>query len=160
MRPNLSLKELRNHIVCVHHKNRGKHKQHFKLFFESKSKRRLVQTNVHFKFFNLSESKRLTNLPAAAKDFSSSVYCYRCNLLRWMLLVSCDNWETLYFLKVFRYCEIFSTAILSFFFLKQLFWIKVRILRYPQNSSALLILMLMLSSKIKLSFTIIIQKFW
>ena len=74
MRPNLNLKELRNHIVCVHHKNRGKHKQHFGLFFESKSKRRLVQTNVHFKFFDLSESKRLTNLPAAAKHFSSSVY--------------------------------------------------------------------------------------
>ena len=34
----------------------------FGLLFSIKVKKRLIQTKVHFKFFNLSESKRLTNL--------------------------------------------------------------------------------------------------
>ena len=49
--------------------------------------------------------------------------CYRCNLLRWMFFIPCDSWKTLFFLRVCRYCEIFSTAILSFS-LKQVFWKK------------------------------------
>ena len=48
------------------------------------------------------------------------------------------------FLKVYRYCEIFITAILSLSF-KQIFWKKSVI--YTFGDSALLILMLMLSSK-------------
>ena len=89
-----------------------------------KSKRRLVQTKVHFKFLSLSKSKRLTNLwkQQLQKIFLQCVY-YRCNLLWWMFFVPCDNWKTLFFLKVCRYCEIFSTAILSFS-LKQVFWKK------------------------------------
>ena len=75
--------------------------------------------------------------------------CYRCNLLRWMFFVPCNNWKALFFLKVCRYCEIFLTAILSFSE-------EVCILRYLHNNSAVLILMLMLSSKIKLSYTILI----
>ena len=107
-----------------------------------KSKRRLVQTKVHFKFFNLSESKRLTNLQKQQlqKNFLQCV-CYRCNLLRWMFFVPCDNWKTLFFLKVCRCCEIFSTAILPFS-LKQVFWKKS--VFYGLNS---VVLVLMLSSE-------------
>ena len=107
-----------------------------------KSKRRLVQTKVHFKFFNLSESKRLTNLQKQQlqKNFLQCV-CYRCNLLRWMFFVPCDNWKTLFFLKVCRYSEIFSTAILPFS-LKQVFWKKS--VFYGLNS---VVLVLMLSSE-------------
>ena len=48
-----------------------------------KSKRRLVQTKVHFKFFNLSKSKQLTNLQKEQlqKLFLQCVR-YRCNLLQ------------------------------------------------------------------------------
>ena len=48
---------------------------------------------------------------------------FRCNLLRLMFFVPFDNWKTLFFLKVCRYCVIFSTARLSFS-LKQVFWKK------------------------------------
>ena len=40
-----------------------------------------------------------------------------------MFFVPRDNWRSLFFLKVFRYCEIFSTVIFSFS-LKQVFWKK------------------------------------
>ena len=106
-----------------------------------KSKRRLVQTKLHFKFFNLSKSKRLTNLQKQQlqKVFLQCV-CHRCNLLRWIFFVPCDNWKKLFFLKVCRYCEIFLTAILSFS-LKQVFLKEIRILRYLHNNSVVLILM-------------------
>ena len=80
-----------------------------------KSKRRLVQTKYHWK------------KAAAAKNFFLRCVCYRCNLLRWMFFVPCDNWKLLFFLKVCRYCDIFSTVIFSFY-LKQ-----VPILRYLDN---------------------------
>ena len=100
---------------------------------------------MHFKFFNLSEPKRLTNLQKKQlQNYFLQCVCYRCSLLRWMFFVPCDSWKTLFFLKVCRYCEIFTTAILSFSF-KQVFWKKSVI--YAIGDSALLILMLMLSSK-------------
>ena len=108
-----------------------------------KSKRRLVQTKYHWK------------KAAAAKNFFLRCVCYRCNLLRWMFFVPCDNWKLLFFLKVCRYCDIFSTVILSFY-LKQVFW-KKSLFYVTSTISAVLILMLMLSSKIKLSYTILIQ---
>ena len=80
---------------------------------------------------------------------------YRRNLLRCMFFVPCDNWKTLFFLRVFSYCEIFSTAILSLS-LKQVFerspYFTQSVLH---NNSAVLILMLMLRSKIKLSYTLL-----
>ena len=45
------------------------------------------------------------------------------------------------------YCRFFETSVLK----------EVRILRYLHNNSVVLILMLMLSSKIKLSYTLILQ---
>ena len=38
-----------------------------------------------------------------------------------MFFIPCDSWKTLFFLRVCCYCEIFSTAILSFS-LKQVFF--------------------------------------
>ena len=70
--------------------------------------------------------------------FLQCVY-YRCSLLRWMFFVPCDSWKTLFFLKVCRYCEIFTTAILPFPF-KQVFWKKS--IFYAIGDSTLLILML------------------
>ena len=40
-----------------------------------------------------------------------------------MFFVPCDSWKKLFFLKVCRYCDIFTTAISSFSF-KQVFWKK------------------------------------
>ena len=107
-----------------------------------KSKRRLVQSKVHFRFLNLSESKRLTNLQK--QQLQKKLFhcvCYRCNLLRLLFFVPCDSWKTLFFLKVCGYCEIFSTAILPFS-LKQVFWKKS--VFYGLNS---VVLVLMLSSE-------------
>ena len=51
-----------------------------------KSKRRLLQTKVHFKFFNLSEFKRLTTFKSSSsKKFFLQPVCYRCNLFRCFL---------------------------------------------------------------------------
>ena len=66
--------------------------------------------------------KRLKNIDRLAELFLQCL-CYRCNLLWWMFFAPCDNWKALFFLKVCRYCEIISTAILSFS-LKQVFWKK------------------------------------
>ena len=49
--------------------------------------------------------------------------CSRGKFLRWMFFVPCHDWKTLFCLKVFRHCEIFSSAILPFS-LKQVSWKK------------------------------------
>ena len=87
---------------------------------------------------NLNDSQTFKS--SSCENFFLQCVCYRCNLLRWMFFVPCDNWKTLFFLKVCRYCEIFSTAILSFS-LKQVFLKEIRILRYLHNNSVVLILM-------------------
>ena len=46
-------------------------------------------------------------------------YCY--NLLRWMFFVLCDNWKALLLMKVYRYSEIFLSAMLLLS-LKPVFW--------------------------------------
>ena len=56
---------------------------------------------------NLNDSQTLKN-SSCKKNLS--IVCYRCNSLRWMFFVPRDNWRTLFFLKVYRCCEIFSTA--------------------------------------------------
>ena len=97
---------------------------------------------MHVKFFkNLNDSQTFKS-SSCKKSFLQCV-CYKCNLLRRMFFVPCDNWKTLFFLRVCRYCEIFSTALP--FSLKQVFWKKFESL------------MLMLSSKIKVSYTRLIQ---
>ena len=70
---------------------------------------------------NLNDSETFKS--SSCKNGFLQCVCYRCNLLRWMFFVPCDNWKMLLFPKVCRYCEIFSTAILSFS-LKQVFWKK------------------------------------
>ena len=49
--------------------------------------------------------------------------CCRYKLLRWMFFISLDNQKSLFFVKVCRYLEIFSAAILQLS-LKQVFWKK------------------------------------
>ena len=77
--------------------------------------------------------------------------CYRWNLLRWIFLIPCDKWRTLFFLKACRYFKIFSTAIFllslkQVFWKKSLFYIistitlkKVLILYYLHNNNTVLI---------------------
>ena len=91
---------------------------------------------------NLNDSQTFKS-SSCKNGFLQCVY-YRCNLLRWMFFVPCDSLKTLFFLKVWSYCEIFSTAILSFS-LKQVFWKKS--VFYAISTITVLILMLMLSSK-------------
>ena len=85
---------------------------------------------------NLNDSQTFKS--SSCKNGSLQCVCYRCNLLRWILFIP---WKTLFFLRVCRYCEIFSNVILSFS-LKQ-----VRILCYLHNNSVVIKLMLMLSSE-------------
>ena len=100
-------------------------KQHlFGLIFSIKLKEDSYRPKYTSSFLicpNLNDSQTLKS--SSCKKFLLQCVCYKCNLLRWMFLVPCDNWKTLFFLKVCRYCEIFSTAILSFS-LKQVFWKK------------------------------------
>ena len=100
-------------------------KQHlFGLIFSIKLKEDSYRPKYTSSFLicpNLNDSQTLKS--SSCKKFLLQCVCYKCNLLRWMFLVPCDNWKTLFFLKVCRYCEIFSTAILSFS-LKQVFWRK------------------------------------
>ena len=79
---------------------------------------------------------------AAAKMLFSSVYVIDATCFDVFCSMNC--WKTLFFLKVCRYCEIFTTTILLFSF-KQVFWKKS--IFYAIGDSALLILMLMQSSK-------------
>ena len=87
---------------------------------------------------------------AARKHFLQCV-CYRCNLLRWMFFVPCDKLKDVNFFKkivitvrLFQptYCCFLLTSVLK----------EVPILWYLHNNSAVLILMLKLISKIKLSY--------
>ena len=42
--------------------------------------------------------------------------CYWYDLLRWMFFILCDNWKTIFFIKVYRYSESFSNRhAVSFF---------------------------------------------
>ena len=123
-------------------------------FLLYQSKRRLIHTKVHFKFFNLFKSKRLTNLQKQQlQTIFLQCVCLWCNLLRWMFFVPYDNWKTFFFLKVCRYREIFSTAILSFS-LKQVFWKKS--LFYA--NSAVLILMLISKKSYPILYLYILEK--
>ena len=60
-------------------------------------------------------------------------------LLWWMFFILCDNCKTLLLLKVYRYLEIFLNAMLLFFFWSQRFQRSPYFIRYPHNSSTMLI---------------------
>ena len=94
-----------------------------RLYLDGKNMRRHCQIkNLHASgIFTLSESERLTNLQKLQlkKLFLQCVF-YTCNLLRWMFFNPCDNWKTLFLIKVCRYFDIFSKAILLIS-LKQVF---------------------------------------
>ena len=87
---------------------------------------------------NLNDSQTFKS--SSCKKFFLQYVCYWCNLLRRMFFVPCDNWKTLFFLKVCRYYEIFSTAISSFW-KTSVFYI------------IFTVTVLMLSPKIKLPYT-------
>ena len=118
-------------------------------FFLLKSKETCTDQSIRFKFFdlpNLNDSQTFKS--SSSKKFFLQCVCYRNNL---SVFCSCDNWKTLFFLKVCCYCKIFSTPILSFS-LRQMF-LKKSI--FSIISTITLQRILMLSSKIKLSFSIL-----
>ena len=123
------------------------HKQYlFGLFFSIKVKENSYRPKYTSSFLicpNLNDSQTFKS--SSCKNSFLQCVCYRCYWLRWMFFVPCDGWKTLFFLKVCRYCEIFQSPYCRFLWNKCLK--EVRILRYLRNNSAVLILMLMLSSK-------------
>ena len=126
--------------------NSTSHKQHlFGLFFFSfKAKGDSYRPKYTSSVIICSNLNGLQTFKISSwKNIFLQCSCYRCNLIRWMFFVPRDSWKALFFLKVYRYCEIFTTAVLSFSF-KQVFW-KMSVI-YAIGYSALLILMLMLSS--------------
>ena len=70
------------------------------------------------------------------KPFLQSV-CYWCDLLWWMFFVLCDNWESLFFKKVYRYSKDFSNCHAAAFF-KRTVSKEDCILRYLLNNSTIL----------------------
>ena len=109
----------------------------FGLFFSIKVKEGSYRPKYTSSFLicpNLNDSQTFKS--SSCKNGFLQCVCYRCNLLRWMFFVPCDSWKTLFFLKVCRYCEIFTTAILPFS-LKKVFWKKSVI--YAIGDSVLLI---------------------
>ena len=101
---------------------------------------KLIQTKEHRKFF-CSVSKITTHKPskvATAKNNLVHSACYRYNLLWWMFFILFDNWNSLIFVKVCRYNEILSAAILQLSS-KQSALKEVRILRYLHNIIEVLI---------------------
>ena len=109
------------------------HKQYqFGFLFSIKVKEDSYRPNYILSFLicpNLNDSQTFKS--SSCKIFFLQCVCYRCNLLRWMFFVPCDNWKTLFFLKVCRYCETFSTAIFStVVFFETSVLREVRILRY------------------------------
>ena len=101
------------------------HKQYlFGIFFSVKAKKdsyRPKYTSGFLICLNLNDSQ-IFKSSSRKNGFLQCVY-YRCSLLWWKFFVPCDSWKTLFFLKICRYSEVFSTAILSFS-LKQVFWKK------------------------------------
>ena len=91
-----------------------------------------------------------SKLVAAKKCFLQCV-CYRCNSLQGMFFIPCGNWKTLFFIKFCRYFEISSSALLLLS-LKQVFWKKIVF----YVTSTITVQCLCQSSKIKLSYTILI----
>ena len=64
--------------------------------------------------------------------------CYWYNLLRWIFLIICGIWKTLFFIKPYRYSESYSNRHITAFFERNVLN-KVRILRYLHNNSTVLI---------------------
>ena len=128
---------------CVHHKNRRKrnqnvkhwqiqlnismqqikftsHKQYLfgRLSSGNPKKTHTDQSILQASFFNLKRNDSQT-----AKKLLSSLHTIDTNLLRWMLFIPFDNWNSILFVKVCRHFEILSTPILQLS-LKQVFWKK------------------------------------
>ena len=59
---------------------------------------------------------------AAKKNFLQRVF-YWYILLRWIFFIQCNNWKTLFFIKVYRYSKVFLMAMLLLS-LKQVSWNK------------------------------------
>ena len=59
---------------------------------------------------------------AAKKHFPQRVF-YWYILLRWIFFIQCNNWKTLFFIKVYRYSKVFLMAMLLLS-LKQVSWNK------------------------------------
>ena len=78
------------------------------------SKRRLVKSKEHFKFFNLSKSKRLTNLQKKQlKNIFLPVCMLYMQLASMNVFVPCDKWNTL-FLSLSLLWDFFNRYIVVF----------------------------------------------
>ena len=95
---------------------------------------------------NLNDSQTFKS--SSWKTIFLQCVCYRCSLLRWMFFVPCDNWKTLFFLKFVVTVRFFQPPYCRFI-LNKCF---ERSPCYSHNKSAVLMLIPILSSKIKLSY--------
>ena len=59
--------------------------------------------------------RKPSNVAAATKPFLQCV-CYLHNLLWWIFYILCDNWKTLFFVKVYSYFERSSNRHVAAFF--------------------------------------------
>ena len=86
------------------------------LFCESKQDLyRLKYTTFNF---TLSRNKRITNIEKYnnCKKRLLQCVCYWCNFFRYMFLIPCDNWTTVFFIKLYRYPGFsFNCYVLAFF---------------------------------------------
>ena len=99
------------------------------------------QTKVYYKFsLCLKRNNPQTFTSISCKSPFLQCVCYWYKLLRWMFLISCDNWKTLLIIKVYRYSEIFLTTMLLLFYWSQCFERSSYFMHYLHNSSAILIL--------------------
>ena len=76
--------------------------------------RRLIQTKVFFLLFSLCLKRNDLQIfkNSSCKKILLPCARYRYNLLRWMFFIPFDNYKSLSFIKVCRYSEIFSAAVL------------------------------------------------
>ena len=102
------------------------HKQHlFDLLLPKKKSKKIptdqgiLQTLLLYLKRNVSQAFRSSN---CKKVFSKCVYIWY-NFPQWMFFTSCDNWETLFFIQIYRYAKNWYNCHVTAF-LKQMFWKK------------------------------------
>ena len=95
------------------------------VFLPLEIQNRLEQTKVYHAFscFVWKETSHKPLKVAAAINPFLQYVSYWYNLLQWIFFILCDNWKTLFFMKVCRYFEIFLSTMLLLS-LKPVFWKK------------------------------------
>ena len=94
------------------------HKQHLCCLFFSRNVKTKIQTKVYYIFlvhFSKRNGSQTFTCSTSNKPFVQCI-CYWYKLLRTMLFILCDNWKTLFFMKIYRYSEGFSSRHVATFF--------------------------------------------